>query len=347
MSASQITLVIISGLGVIHGLFLAIFLWSYQKGNHTSNKILSLLLLVLSFRIGKSVFFEFLDNLDVKIIFVGLGTLMVIGPLFLFFARSCADKDFRLSRKHWPHFVPATLGVLFGIWINETHLETLSIFLFLILFVSYYGHYLFYLIKTYKFTLKHRHKSLNQESYELLRLLFYALLAIWIVYVLNLFDELIPYIVGPVLYSIVAYLVSFIVIQKDYIQKIDHSKYKTTPVSDEQTLQIFAKASKLIIDEQGYKDPELTLKTLSDTLHVSTQVLSMSINQCGKMNFNSFINHHRIEESLRLLTREAYQHQTIASIAFEVGFNSISSFNAAFKKQTGKTPQEYRKQLIK
>jgi hypothetical protein len=68
MSAYDIILVAVSGLGVIHGLFLALFLWVYQKGNFLSNKLLSALLIVLSFRVGKSVFLEFTDRMDIKII---------------------------------------------------------------------------------------------------------------------------------------------------------------------------------------------------------------------------------------------------------------------------------------
>lgn len=79
MTTIHISLILISGLGVLHGVFLAIYLWTYNKGNSLSNKILSLLLLALSFRIGKSVFLEFANHLHIKMIFVGLAVMMVIG----------------------------------------------------------------------------------------------------------------------------------------------------------------------------------------------------------------------------------------------------------------------------
>ncbi|MEO1097269.1 MAG: helix-turn-helix domain-containing protein, partial [Bacteroidota bacterium] len=66
-----------------------------------------------------------------------------------------------------------------------------------------------------------------------------------------------------------------------------------------------------------------------------------------KKNFNSYINTYRIQEASRLLQDETNGHLTIAAIAFEIGFNSISSFNTAFKKQIGQTPQAYRKQFMK
>ncbi|HNP97065.1 MAG TPA: helix-turn-helix domain-containing protein, partial [Cyclobacteriaceae bacterium] len=53
------------------------------------------------------------------------------------------------------------------------------------------------------------------------------------------------------------------------------------------------------------------------------------------------------EESRRLLHLDESKNKTVASIAYEVGFNSISSFNTAFKKQTGETPMTYRQQMAK
>jgi AraC-like DNA-binding protein len=347
MSEGQIILIVISGLGVIHGLFVAIFLWVYPKGNTLSNKILGLLLIALSIRVGKSVFLEFTEDLDTKIIFSGLSILMIIGPLFYLFIRSCTSKSFKFNTGHLLHFVPAFLGLVFGLWINENHLETLPISLFAFLFLFYYLHLLVYLILSYQYSLRQKKAGLDQDIFELSRMLFIGLLIIWVAYVSNLFDEVVPYIIGPILYSLVAYLLSFIVIQKGYIQKIDHTKYRTTPVSEEQRDRVYKRALQLVVDEQQYKNPEVSLKSLSESLNVSTQVLSLAINQKSNKNFNSLINTYRIEESIRLFQLKEFENLTIAAIAFEVGFNSISSFNTAFKKQTGQTPQDYRNQLTK
>jgi AraC-like DNA-binding protein len=347
MRAADIMLVVISGLGVIHGLFLAVFLWVYRKGNALSNQLLGALLLVLSLRVGKSVFLAFTDNIDIKIIFAGLSTLMAIGPLYLLFALSCTRKSFRLNINHFLHFIPTILGFGLGLLLEERHTTTLPLGFFVTLFITYYLHLLVYLLASYWYVLQQKEAGLTRDTFVLLRLFFFGLLMIWMAYVLNLFDEVIPYVIGPILYSIVAYVISFIVISQGYIATIDHVKYKTTPVSEEQSDHVYAKALKLIVDENQFQNPELTLKSLSDTLNVSPQILSQVINQKSGKNFNNFVNTFRIEESKRLLKLEEFRNQTIASIAYEVGFNSISSFNTAFKKQTGETPMAYRQQLLK
>lgn len=154
-----------------------------------------------------------------------------------------------------------------------------------------------------------------------------------------------PYIVGPILYSIVVYVISFIVISKGYIQVFKQDKYKTTRVSDQQMEQLFSRVSRLMIEEKQFKNPELTLKSLSEALKVSTQVLSMVINLKSQKNFNAFVNNFRVVYAIQLFEDSSYNNYTISVIAYEAGFNSISSFNSAFKKQTGKTPQIYRQDL--
>lgn len=347
MPTADIILIILSGLGVVHGLFLAVFLWTYPKGNALANKLLGLLLIVLSFRIGKSVFLEFTENLDVKFIFTGLGSIFALGPLFYLFVMSCSRKDFKLRPVHGLHFILLPIAIGFGLRIEESHLTTLPMAFFVSAFVAYYLHFLIYLAISYYYALKQRKEGLDADIFQFLRLLFFGLLIIWVVYVLNLFDEQVPYIIGPVLYSIVAYTISFIVIRKGYMQKISHAKYQTTALSDEQCEELYSKVMHLMNEQAFYRQADLTLKLLSDRLKVSTQVLSMVINKSSQRNFNSFINNFRIMEATNMLGDEKYGNHTIAAIAYDVGFNSISSFNTAFKKQTGKTPLTYRKEILK
>jgi len=347
MNANDIILVVVSGLGVIHGLFLAVFLFGYKKGNSLSNNLLATLLIVLSFRVGKSVFLEFTENFDVKMVFVGLSTIMAIGPLYYLFVQSAIDKTFKISFKHFLHFTPVIPAFIFGLWITESHTESLPIAAFAVLFLSYYLHLLCYLILAYRQVISAGKNELNKDIFSFLSLLFYGLLAIWFVYVLNLFDETVPYVIGPILYSVIAYVISYVVFKKNYIQKIGQKKYKTNPVSEEQSKQLFDQAIKSIVVEQQFKNSELTLKSLSKNLHVSPQVMSLVINQNSQQNFNGFVNSYRIEEAINLFQLTSYQNYTIAAIAYEVGFNSISSFNTAFKKQTGKTPMAVRKRFSK
>lgn len=348
MSSLNISLILISGLGVLHGVFLAMYLWTFNKGNQLSNKILSLLLLALSFRIGKSVFLEFADHLHIKMIFVGLAVMMAIGPLFWLFTLSCTHKKLKVKKNQLLHFIPTLFGVLFGLWVTKSEVNSLPKIFLASLFISYYLQYIIYLAISYLYILKHKKTGeLKENTFKLLQLIFVGLLIIWIAYFFNLLDDIIPYIVGPILYTLIAYTISFIIIRKGYLNFFTNTKYKTNQISKIQIVDIFEKIKGLIINDEGYKNPDISLKLLSDQLKVSPQVLSMVINTKSNTNFNSFINKLRIEEAIKLLQTSQYENQTIAAVAFDVGFNSISSFNTVFKKQTGKTPSAFRKGLSK
>ncbi|MDR7131621.1 AraC-like DNA-binding protein [Algoriphagus sp. 4150] len=340
LTAGHIGLVIISGLGVIHGLLLAAFLFLYRRGSSLSNHLLGFLLIVLSFRVGKSVLLEFAQELHIKVIFIGLGTMMLIGPLFYLLSKSLTLRSFTLNRNHFLHFIPALIAISFGFWIEKSHTKSFPIWFFLLAYGLYYGHYISYIIYSYRTaTISSTPQATN---FQLLRLIFFGLVAIWCVYLLNLFDDTMPYIVGPVLYSVVAYSISFVVIKNRFIDKVDHEKYKSTQIPENLAEEIYLKIQRLMVEEKAYKNPELNLKFLGDQFHQSPQIISMVINQKSGKNFNAFINQYRIEESTKLLRDSKFEHYTISSIALESGFNSISSFNAAFKKQTGLTPLAFR-----
>jgi AraC-like DNA-binding protein len=96
---------------------------------------------------------------------------------------------------------------------------------------------------------------------------------------------------------------------------------------------------------QPFLDPLLTLHQLAKGLGMSPYYLSLVINECLSQNFYDFINGYRIKLSLEMLNDPKFKQKTILNILYACGFNSKSTFNAAFKKHTGVTPSVVRKKV--
>ncbi len=109
--------------------------------------------------------------------------------------------------------------------------------------------------------------------------------------------------------------------------------------------EIKKKLSDLMEKEKLFAEENISLIDLADELSISSHQLSQFLNEQMNMSFYSFINHHRIKETLRIFNDNI--DKTVLSIAYEVGFNSKSSFYSAFFKFTGKTPNQYKKSILK
>jgi AraC-like DNA-binding protein len=59
-------------------------------------------------------------------------------------------------------------------------------------------------------------------------------------------------------------------------------------------------------------------------------------------NFYDYVSKYRIEEAKKLLV-DSINNKTVLEVLYQVGFNSKSSFNTAFKKFTGVTPSHFKK----
>jgi AraC-like DNA-binding protein len=95
--------------------------------------------------------------------------------------------------------------------------------------------------------------------------------------------------------------------------------------------------------EKPYTDPDLQLQNLADHLGIPSYQLSQIINTELRQNFYELINSLRIAEAKHRLIDPANQHITILAIAYDIGFNSKSTFNTAFKKYTKMTPSQFKK----
>jgi len=96
-------------------------------------------------------------------------------------------------------------------------------------------------------------------------------------------------------------------------------------------------------DERLYADHDLRVGSLADILGIPEYQLRKKINQSlGYRNFNQFVNRYRIEEASEMLITNS--RAPVLTIALEVGFRSISSFNTTFQSQYGVSPTKYRAQ---
>ncbi len=117
------------------------------------------------------------------------------------------------------------------------------------------------------------------------------------------------------------------------------TKYARSALDAARMQRIADKLQRAMDEEQLFADPSLSLRDLSDRVGVSENYISQTLNDQLGRNFFDFVNAARIEAAKRLLREEE---KTVLDVALAVGFNSRSTFNAAFRKHAGSTPSRFR-----
>lgn len=103
------------------------------------------------------------------------------------------------------------------------------------------------------------------------------------------------------------------------------------------------KLNQVIEEQQIFLDPDLRLRTLSETLNVPEHHLTILFNGHFGVKFYDFINQRRIEFAQQLLRSHEHQNKSVLEIGYAAGFNSKSTFYSLFKNTTNQTPAQYRK----
>jgi AraC-like DNA-binding protein len=120
------------------------------------------------------------------------------------------------------------------------------------------------------------------------------------------------------------------------------SKYKKSGLTEENKLNIHT-ALKVIMDKKKpYLDEELNLNKLAKILDVRSNHLSQVINEVENVSFFHYVNEWRVREAMRFIQEDITNEKKLIEIAYDSGFNSLSSFNLHFKRVSGFTPREFR-----
>lgn len=301
----------------------------------------------MAFRIGKSVMLYFGNDLEPIFIFAGLAFLLLIGPLLRWYVLAMTRYNFKFSKNYLVELVPFALVFVMSFfvsrqWFETNNKEVIIVFASALIFI--YLHFAFYIFLSGRVLqkIKRGYRNVLQTKsqkaiFEWLQVLVIGFIAIWISYILNIIEDTVPYIVGPIVYSVVIYFLSYKAFQLKTTE-IDGDAFRK---NDNELL--YNRISDLVIKDKLYLESDLSLSGLSKIVGKSTQNTSEVINQYAKRNFNDFINFYRIQDAKKMLLDVTTKNYTISTIAFDAGFSTLSSFNSAFKKFEGITPSLYRR----
>ena len=125
------------------------------------------------------------------------------------------------------------------------------------------------------------------------------------------------------------------------------TRYAHSGLKEEEAARIETDLRKLMSNAKVFTDSKLTIDKLAGTLNTSRHHLSQVLNERVRRAYNEYISELRLEEAQRRLSDPKSARYTIAAIALDSGFSSVSTFNEAFKKRFGLTPSAFRNTLKK
>jgi AraC-like DNA-binding protein len=348
MSLGNQLLFFFGALGAFNGLILSCYFFFFIRKKQLSNYFLGALLLALSLRVGKSVMYYFHQDMSRVYLQLGLSACFFIGPALYFFIKSSIFNVKTLPNSWKIHIgILTSIMVIGGIILPYHQYPTIWRQHIIPLIYAQWGVYLFFSSLLLKDIIK---KALSTRSdlkaFDIwIFSIFMSTLLIFLTYILGYCS--IFYISGAIAFSSVLYLGLFILM---YRKKTDDlfsatNRTNTKKLSDENTQEWLLRLDNLMSEKQLFKNPNLKLHDLAQEMQISGHQLSQFLNEQVSKNFTLFVNEYRIQEACNVLKSET--NLSIEGISSEVGFNSKSTFFAAFKKAKGMTPAQYQQNHVK
>lgn len=123
-------------------------------------------------------------------------------------------------------------------------------------------------------------------------------------------------------------------------------KYAHSSLRDDEAIRIEKELHDVMKHQKLFLDSFLTIDSLSAKLKTNRHHLSQVINEKLGKSYGDYVCEWRLEESRKRLCDPSNNRFTIAAIALDSGFSSVSSFNEVFKKRFGTTPSKFREQFL-
>ncbi|MEM8764104.1 MAG: helix-turn-helix domain-containing protein [Bacteroidota bacterium] len=355
-------------LGIAQGLFLTITLPTVHEKNTKANSVLAMqlgmasLMLFAKLAIYKAETFWVLQRTILIEPFIFL-----YGPLGYIYLRRLLHKDSSGYQLPWPHFVLAALygGYLIYLnilptevfqqqymagvyWIPFAIAETLALLQNIFYWFKCRG-----LINRYSYQTKQQ-LSFNQSTMAFIKVIHGVVLMVLLFWVASFVGSYVFWVsLGWITYNsvwigipILIYIVGYYALRQPEIFRLqlpegDSSKIQKNRLNEQEISTLKKGLEGIMQQEKLYLENELTLVQLAKKIGTTTNNLSWLLNNVYQSNFYDFVNTYRLEAFLDKVKNKEHKHQTLLSLSMEVGFNSKSTFNKAFKSIFKDTPSAY------
>lgn len=359
-------------ISIAQGLFLSSLILFKKSRNYIASVIIVVLLIAMVFtNLGYLVIRTPLVNYAPQLFAVPFGMIFLFGPLFYFYSRSVVDAGFKWKRIYWLHFLPYFLQLVLNIplimaprefWVqfsNTFFTGNLPIQLSdKIIFAIQDIHLFIYLLITFRWlkrvksmygnvqyiiSISLRAKWLRELGFCLSFFLFTVIGLYIFVLVNGKYNPVANYSYTVVTSAIIYFLAYRIVLKPELILLDFSKKYKAYKAfNNSEGDEYVQKIDFLLTEKKIFENPGLKLADMADELKLPSHQLSKLINEKFGKSFSDLINEYRVKAFIEKINHPDFQNHSILGIAFEVGFNTKSSFNSNFKKVTGKNPSDYK-----
>ena len=356
--------------GIVQGLFLGILLLHFEKGNHSANKILAVILFISALMlVGRLVWLRYPPEWSFLWSLIPDTTIFIFGPLlYLYFKRLLFESNIKLF---FLHITPAILhlavvGVLFSLtpevfgtyWNNGT----IPWYLFgvessaIVLNIAYW-------LMAFNQIRKYIKLKKNQLSFDLsitryLGVFHFTVLAFLFIWALGFMNTrfikselyLNPYDLIWIMIPVLIYVIGYFSLKKPHVFQV-HAGEEEAPniqinrLNQDEVHAIQSRLDHVMGPEKVYQNSDLTLSSLAKQVGTSANNLSWLLNEVYCKTFYDYINGLRIKEYIRRLGNGEHQTKTLLGLAMDVGFKAKSTFNKVFKEELGTTPSTYVKGL--
>ena len=341
---------------IFQGTLLAFYIILSNKKKLTSNFLLITIIGVLTIQ----VLSLFLANRNIETkFFQSINSMYgyAYGPLLFLYNRSITRAKFKFDLKDFLHFIPSLI-IFLNIAFNYNEMFLFSIYVGYPIHIFIYLFLCFLEVRTYKRVIKDNYSRLEWLNLGWLQWTFIIFSLIVLVDVIQFIFFLSNYnsskfeafVFILILAAInILYFKGFMttrgligVNKEDMELSSSISVKKKRHLSLNESPNIIEKINTHLIESESFKNPDLSIATLAEELCINKRTLSELINDHYNVNFSNFINSYRINNAKERLMNQKDQNETILEILYDVGFNSKSSFNTSFKKNTGLTPSEFK-----